>query len=146
WWCSSRSSRPMLCHASRRASLSPHPLVRCRRLPQYHPHNRRGDMRAATLAIGLAIFVSGCSAKPVVTETPGSLSIDNIAVGASGNTMKGVPVRIKTEQIIHVFRYDPEKDAYIEVSTPHQVIADQSRLYAINVVSGPFSSPSLKIT
>jgi hypothetical protein len=89
-------------------------------------------MRTLLFAVTCASLVA-CSATAVVSR-PGA-----------GGTLVGVPVRVKRDQIVRVFRYDPEQDTYVEVSSSHQMLADQSQLYAVDVHTQVFASPSLHV-
>lgn len=90
-------------------------------------------MRSPFLIPMLGLLVAGCASKPVVTN-----------ISASTGVLAGVPFRIKTEQVVHVFKRN-EKGEYDEVSRAQDVFADFSRLYALDVHSGPFASPSLTV-
>jgi hypothetical protein len=98
-------------------------------------------MRHTILAFVGTLVLAACSAKPVIT---------NVSLVDAGTTISGVPMRIKTEQIVHIFRFNPEQDQkdlqFTEVSSSHQVLADPNRLFAVDVVSAPFSSPGLHVT
>ncbi len=85
-------------------------------------------------AIIIAWLLAGCSATPMVT-----------AVAPGETSLKGIPMRVKREHIVRLFEFDPVKDTYSEVSTSRQVLADQSRLYAVNINAEFFSSPTLHI-
>lgn len=91
-------------------------------------------MRNTIFILATALTLIACSAKPVVKMVDPDREIS------------GVPMRIKTDQIVHIFRLNLENDQYAEVSSIHQVLADQTRLFAVDVESWPFASPGLRIT
>jgi hypothetical protein len=84
--------------------------------------------------LGISGVLSACSATTVVSRVDVK------------EPMTGVPVRVKRDQLVRLYRYDVEKDAYVEVSTAHQNLADQDRLYAIDVHTQAFASPGLHIS
>lgn len=88
--------------------------------------------------ISVPIVLAACSTHPAAIRIS-----DSPAAGAS---FDGVPMRVKTEQTVQLWRLNPETDEYEKVSETRQVLADQQRLYAVDVVSGPFASPTLHVT
>src|SRR5215469_6756563 len=98
-------------------------------------------MRSLLIVLGVAALLGACSAKPVIS---------NVTSSDAPTSFSGVPMRIKTEQIVHIFRLNPATDSkdsqYDEVSTFHQVLADQHNLFAVDVRAAPFASPGLHIT
>jgi hypothetical protein len=95
-------------------------------------------MRRTILVLTVALASGSCSTTPAITMV------------GDGGVIAGVPVRIKTEYIVHVFQRNPEKlesatDYFTEVASSHQVLADQQRLFAIDVTSAPFGSPGLNV-
>jgi hypothetical protein len=55
-------------------------------------------------------------------------------------------MRMKTEQIVQVWRRDAYNGSYNKVASFHQVLADPRHLFAIDVSAYPFASPGLRIT
>src|SRR5579863_10104809 len=97
------------------------------RRPQrpHDPQREHPNMSRKFFALIMMAMLAACSAKPVIT---------NVSVVEPGATISGVPVRVKTEQVVHIFRLNPDAerddDRYTEVSSIHQVLADQTRLFA----------------
>jgi hypothetical protein len=55
-------------------------------------------------------------------------------------------MRLKSEQTVQIWQLNPETGEYLQVYEARQMLADQTRLYALDVVTGPFASPGLKVT
>ena len=89
--------------------------------------------RTITLIV-FAAFLVACSATPVVTSSPGDAEF-----------LAGIPMRIKREHVVRLYEYDPTDDQYKLTSQGHQMLADQTRLYAVDIDSKAFSSPTLHI-
>jgi hypothetical protein len=90
-------------------------------------------MRLATLLIAFCLV--GCAAKPVVMS---------IAPQGAG-PVNGIPLRVKTDQIVQVWQYDPDQ-GYVLVAAAHQSLADPHRLFVVDVSTYPFASPGLHLT
>jgi hypothetical protein len=89
------------------------------------------------LGLGVVVLVvSACSSAPRVT---------NVSEVGKGKDIAGIPFRIKTEQTVRIWRLQDD-DTYKEVSVSRQVVPDYARLYAIDVRSDLFASPTLKVT
>jgi len=86
----------------------------------------------------VALLIAGCATRPSVIRISDAPETDK--------PFDGVPMRLKTEQRVQLWRLDPDTGNYELVMERRQVLADQQRLYAINVVSWPFASPTLHIT
>jgi len=80
-----------------------------------------------------ALTLGGCASTPVATS-----------VSHSAATLPGLPFRIRTPQVARVFvrQYD---GTYREVSRAAGMLTDFDRVYALDVHSGPFASPSLTL-
>ncbi|MFM0347865.1 hypothetical protein [Paraburkholderia sp. RL17-347-BIC-D] len=89
---------------------------------------------SVTLVMALEL---GCSAKPAIVRVSNAPEI--------GKPFDGVPMRIRTPQVAQIYQLNLETDKYELVASSPQNIADQEHLYAVDVVAGPFTSPSLHI-
>lgn len=89
-------------------------------------------------AAALALLVAACSSNPSVLRITDAPPPDQ--------PFEGIPMRLKTEQKVQLWRLDPDSDAYVKVLETRQILADQQRLYAVGVESGPFASPALRMT
>ena len=98
-------------------------------------------MRTSYFLLGSLFALAGCSAKPVITN------VSNIELG---KTLPGLPMRVKTETIAHIYRFNPENSSndqlYTEVSDAKQVLANFDQLFVVDVVTWPFVSPGLHVT
>lgn len=92
------------------------------------------SLQAGFLAVGLALV--GCSSAPSVT---------NVSEVTGSSAIAGIPFRIKTEQTVHLWKLQDD-GSYAEVSVTRVVVPDYSRLFAIDVRSAMFASPTLKVT
>lgn len=93
--------------------------------------------KSITVLIAGALL-AGCSAEPSMVRVKDAPPV--------GELFPGVPVRVKTLQTVQLWRLDPEKDQYEKVSEGQMVLADQQRLYSIDVVSDLFASPGLRVS
>lgn len=90
------------------------------------------------LSVALIMVLElGCTAKPALVRMSKAPEI--------GKPFDGVPMRLRTAQIAQVYQLNPETDKYELVASSPQNMADQEHLYAVDVVAGPFTSPSLHI-
>jgi|SRR5882672_9854575 len=90
-------------------------------------------IRLLLLACTTCAGLCACAATPVVSRP------------ANNDQLAGVPLRLKRDQIVRVFHYDLENDKYVEVSSSHAMLAEQSQLYAVDVHTQLFASPSLHV-
>lgn len=95
-------------------------------------------MNRLILSLLAASLLAACASKPALIRVAD--------VPKTGEVFEGVPMRLKTEQVVQVWRLNPEKNKYEQVMESRQTLADQTRLYALNVKTGLFASPGLKIT
>ena len=91
-------------------------------------------MYRTTTTIVFIAFLAACSATPVVTSAP-----------EEAESLAGIPMRIKRDHIVWLYEYDPATDEYKLSSLGHQMLADQTRIYAVDIKSAAFSSPTLHI-
>lgn len=89
----------------------------------------------SVLSALVCAVLAGCSAAPAVIE---------VSPSAATAEFPGVPLRIKAEQSVAVWKL-MDNGRYEQVSVSKQTLADYKRLYAIDVTSYPFASPSLHI-
>lgn len=88
-------------------------------------------------------LLSGCAAHADLAQID-TQPVTNRPV--LGSAFKGIPMRVKTQQIVEIWHLDPKSQTYILVAEGRQVLADQKHLYAVNVISGPFASPQLNVS
>lgn len=89
------------------------------------------------LFVAATVLLGGCAVHPSVLRVAD--------LPKEGEVFEGVPMRLKAEQIVEVWRLDPEKAVYKQVFVTRQMMADQTRLYAMDVKTGPFASPGLRV-
>lgn len=95
--------------------------------------NAKLPLVAVILTLG-----AGCATHPVSTDITG--------LRDTRADLPGVPYRIKTQQIVHVFKYDPNKDSYTEVAVIQQLLPDQTKLYALNFQGDLFATRALNVS
>jgi len=94
----------------------------------------RGTVASILLAVALAC---GCSSAPRVTD---------VSNWEDKKVIEGFPFRVRVPQSVQVFKLSADGTSYEEVSATRDLLADRHKLYAIDAVSLPFSSPALKVT
>lgn len=93
------------------------------------------------LAVGVVVLLTACAATPIVSVVPAPKNQNS----DKPEQLAGIPVRLKAEQAIHIFKWNEEAGKYEEVSITRQVVADYTHLYTVNVKYMPFSSPMLHV-
>jgi hypothetical protein len=119
-------------------------------------------MNPRALLFALLSMLTACSATPVITvlavdkaQPDSNKSVvgsdrsedpSNSSQNVSPAVIPGIPFRVPAEQVVRIFKWNPEKEIYEEQAATRQVSVDYTRLYAINVSGEAFASPALHIT
>ena len=95
-------------------------------------------MKPRVLVAALVVGSTACSTHPVVTDISG--------LRGTGADLPGLPFRVKSQQVIHIFKYDEVTDKYNEVAVVQQLLTEQSKLYALNYRGDVFANRGLNIS